>query len=97
MTFIYSFPIHNPDLLEKWISQINIKDFKPTKHSKLCSDHFKNEDYKPDSNLKLLKDDAFPTIFQDFPIHLQKKLENECHVLQICKVKVYYFAYNNVD
>ena len=50
----FLFPLENSRnnskvLLEKWISRLNRKDFIPTKNSRICSLHFKNEDYIPES------------------------------------------------
>lgn len=57
-----------------WIKQINRKNFIPFKHSYVCSDHFTEDCFEPSSLLKeklmpnqktrrLLKKDAFPTLF----------------------------------
>ena len=50
----FHFPLQNfrnnsKVLLDKWKSRLNRKDFIPTKHSRICSLHFKNEDYIPES------------------------------------------------
>ena len=36
----YSFPLQNPDLLNKWLAKVKRKGFVPTKSSRLCSGHF---------------------------------------------------------
>lgn len=63
-------------MLSKWVSQTNRKNFTPTLYSRLCSEHFVAEDYqiRPGASVKLLKDDAFPSVFKSAPGHLQKKL-----------------------
>ena len=53
----FLFPLENfrnnsKVLLEKWKSRLNRKDFIPTKNSRICSLHFKNEDYIPESENK---------------------------------------------
>ena len=35
----YSFPLQNPDLLNKWLAKMKRKGFVPTKSSRLCSGH----------------------------------------------------------
>ena len=63
---------------EQWIRAIRRQDangnpWKPTANSTLCSEHFKQSDFKENSDLKrLLKDTAIPSIFK-FPPHLKKK------------------------
>lgn len=51
------------------------KTFKPTEYSYLCSEHFTNDDcqIRPESNVRWVKDEAVPSIFKEFPKHLQKK------------------------
>ena len=60
------------------------KNFMPTKYSTLCSEHFKPEDYqiRPGAVVKLLKDDAVPSIFKGFPSHLQNELPVKRRILQ---------------
>ena len=36
----YRFPLKNQDLLSKWVHAIKRKDWAPTEHSLLCSNHF---------------------------------------------------------
>ena len=36
----HHFPHQNPNLLKKWVHAIRRKQWKPTKHSFICSDHF---------------------------------------------------------
>ncbi len=61
--------------MEKWIHEMKRKNFKPSEYSYLCSEHFTNEDYqiRPGANVKWLKDVAVPSVFKEFPQHLQKK------------------------
>ena len=43
-----SFPFHNQELLQKWLKCL-AKDFKPTKHSRICSLHLKKNDFVVES------------------------------------------------
>ncbi|KAI0216184.1 hypothetical protein LSAT2_031773 [Lamellibrachia satsuma] len=62
-----------PTLLTKWLAQINRANFKPTKHSRLCSAHFEKSCFGRDPKKMAalgwvgakvsLKQDAVPTIF----------------------------------
>ena len=59
----HKFPVHNPDLVRKWI--INAKlpaEFVPTINDILCADHFAKSSYRPGCS-KRLWDDAVPTLF----------------------------------
>ena len=82
MTF-HSFPLEDKHLPQTWLKRLARKDYVPTKHSKLCSLHFKFEDFVTDSTdqkgwrkrkretatliRKRLKKDACPSIFKDLP------------------------------
>ena len=46
---ILAFRNNSKVLLDKWKSRLNRNDFTPTKHTRICSLHFKNEDYIPES------------------------------------------------
>ena len=72
----YSFPLKKPDLLKKWLANMERTSFVPTKSSRLCSAHFLDSCYKEDlyakymgvaegeKRLRLLKEDAVPTEFE---------------------------------
>lgn len=72
---MFSFPSKNNILLDKWVNALKRKNFKPTQWSRVCSEHFTEEDYvhRPDSNRPLLKIDSVPSIFKAFPSYLQPK------------------------
>ncbi|GFV41315.1 uncharacterized protein TNCV_2369041 [Trichonephila clavipes] len=36
----FSFPLKDPCLLKKWLQNLGRKNFKPTKYSSVCSEHF---------------------------------------------------------
>ena len=77
----HSFPLNDEQLLQAWMKRIARKDFNPTKYSRLCSLHFKADDFishsidqqtrckqkRPNSLLtkKRLKSDAVPSIFKN--------------------------------
>ena len=56
------FPHNDPSRCEQWRIAAKMK-MKPTKSEMLCSDHFKNDDYKSEK-LSHLKSDAVPSIFE---------------------------------
>ncbi|XP_070806005.1 THAP domain-containing protein 8 [Pituophis catenifer annectens] len=60
----YKFPLHNPERLRQWLSQMNQEKWIPTKHQHLCSDHFAPSCFEYRWGVRYLKPDAVPTIFQ---------------------------------
>lgn len=73
--FIFSFPFKNNILLKQWVNVLKRKNFKPTQWSRICSEHFTQEDFvhRPGSERPLLKIDSVPSIFKAFPSYLQPK------------------------
>ena len=85
----HSFPLKNEELLCNWLKNIARKNFKPSKYSKLCSLHFKPDDFievSHDSNqrrkrkrdsehlcYKRLKPGAVPSIFKNIPLYYTNK------------------------
>ncbi|KAJ6663589.1 hypothetical protein lerEdw1_009668 [Lerista edwardsae] len=60
----YKFPLHNPERLRQWLSQMNQEKWVPTKHQHLCSEHFAASCFEYRWGVRYLKPDAVPTIFQ---------------------------------
>jgi hypothetical protein len=81
----HSFP-KDPEVCSKWLRAIPRKDFQPSKHSRMCSLHFTDDDFvvertdKQDrrrrknaaSHLvnRYLKKDAVPSVFPNAPSYL---------------------------
>lgn len=61
----HSFPLKNKNLIKVWLAKIKRKNFKPSKYSKICSDHFEPECFKIEmfSGRRHLTVDAVPTKF----------------------------------
>nr|KAF6375567.1 THAP domain containing 1 [Pipistrellus kuhlii] len=59
----HKFPLTRPNLCKEWEAAIRRKNFKPTKYSSICSEHFTPDCFKRECNNKLLKENAVPTIF----------------------------------
>ncbi|XP_077174576.1 THAP domain-containing protein 8 [Paroedura picta] len=60
----YKFPLHNPERLQQWLSQLKQEQWVPTKHQHLCSEHFAASCFEYRWGVRYLKPDAVPTIFQ---------------------------------
>uniref|UniRef100_A0A8L2R5C2 THAP domain-containing protein 1 n=1 Tax=Rattus norvegicus TaxID=10116 RepID=A0A8L2R5C2_RAT len=59
----HKFPLTRPSLCKQWEAAVRRKNFKPTKYSSICSEHFTPDCFKRECNNKLLKENAVPTIF----------------------------------
>ena len=71
----------------QWIQSIKRANFQPTKYSRLCSDHFGIEDYYVQNDGRFcLNSDAIPSVFENFPNHLQKSLKPK-RKLPACALK----------
>ena len=86
----HSFSLEDKHFLQTWLKQLARKDYVSTKHFKLCSLHFKFEDFATDSTdqrewrkrkretailiRKRLKKNACPSIFKDLPSYYTHNL-----------------------
>ncbi|CAM4547752.1 unnamed protein product [Leuciscus chuanchicus] len=59
----HKFPLARPDICGKWVSAIKRRNFKPTKYSNICSQHFTRDCFKHQCNNRVLKDNAVPSLF----------------------------------
>uniref|UniRef100_A0A2D4JCR7 THAP-type domain-containing protein n=1 Tax=Micrurus lemniscatus lemniscatus TaxID=129467 RepID=A0A2D4JCR7_MICLE len=61
----HRFPLGKKDVLKKWVCNIRRKNFTPTRHHVLCSEHFCEADYLENvaSGRRYLKPEAIPTVF----------------------------------
>ncbi|XP_073480066.1 THAP domain-containing protein 1-like isoform X1 [Aquarana catesbeiana] len=60
----FRFPIKNPEYLAKWLAVLRRDKWKPSIYSRLCSDHFTENDYmlRPGASFPYLRLDAVPSI-----------------------------------
>ncbi|XP_038654366.1 THAP domain-containing protein 2-like isoform X2 [Scyliorhinus canicula] len=63
----------NPRRRTEWIQLVRRENFKPSKHTFLCSKHFEQTCFDRTGQTRRLREDAVPTIF-DFQQHMQNKL-----------------------
>ncbi|XP_063770430.1 THAP domain-containing protein 5-like [Pseudophryne corroboree] len=75
----FRFPMKDPERLSKWVVAIRRKNWKPSASSRICSDHFTDNDYmlRPGAMVPRLRLDAVPSIFDGFPKHLKERLEEK--------------------
>lgn len=57
------FPLARPDVCGKWVAAMRRNNFKPTKYSNICSQHFTKDCFKSECNNRVLKDNAVPSLF----------------------------------
>ncbi len=74
------------ELLKKWLKKISRNEFVPTAHSKVCSLHFRPDDFQQERSgtnprrkrslvdkrpkKKILNSDAVPSVFEGYPSYL---------------------------
>ena len=64
----------NESSCDQWIKAVRRQDWKPSSSSRLCSEHFKESDFKGHTlERRRLNENAIPSIFKAFPPHLKKK------------------------
>ncbi|XP_061836696.1 THAP domain-containing protein 1 [Nerophis lumbriciformis] len=59
----HKFPLARPDICGKWVSAMRRNNFKPTKYSNICSQHFTKDCFKRECNNRVLKENAVPSLF----------------------------------
>ncbi|KAM6902356.1 THAP domain-containing protein 1 [Xenentodon cancila] len=59
----HKFPLARPDVCGKWIAAMRRNNFKPTKYSNICSQHFTKDCFKRECNNRVLKENAVPSLF----------------------------------
>ncbi|XP_015216897.1 THAP domain-containing protein 1 isoform X2 [Lepisosteus oculatus] len=57
------FPLARPDVCGKWVAAMRRNNFKPTKYSNICSQHFTKDCFKRECNNRVLKENAVPSLF----------------------------------
>ncbi|CAI6361393.1 unnamed protein product [Macrosiphum euphorbiae] len=87
----FSFPLKNSERTQQWVNAVGRKGFIPTKHSKVCSDHFYQNDFEHKiggSYLLKLKVTAVPSIFPNYSAIISKAkkqyLEVEPFQVAVC-------------
>ncbi|XP_069704798.1 uncharacterized protein [Periplaneta americana] len=74
----FNFPFKDEDTLKKWVAAVGRRNFIPTRHSRICSEHFRKEDYlvRPNTNVPQLNSSAVPSIFHAHPKKATRKTRN---------------------
>ncbi|XP_075935600.1 THAP domain-containing protein 1 [Anarhichas minor] len=72
----HKFPLARPDVSAKWVAAMRRNNFKPTKYSNICSQHFTKDCFKRECNNRVLKENAVPSLFT-FNLNIKaESLEN---------------------
>ncbi|XP_072227801.1 THAP domain-containing protein 1 [Leuresthes tenuis] len=69
----HKFPLARPDVCGKWVAAMRRNNFKPTKYSNICSQHFTKDCFKRECNNRVLKENAVPSLFS---LNLSSKSES---------------------
>ncbi|KAK1884472.1 THAP domain containing protein 1 [Dissostichus eleginoides] len=59
----HKFPLARPDVCGKWVAAMRRNNFKPTKYSNICSQHFTKDCFKRECNNRVLNENAVPSLF----------------------------------
>ncbi|KAF1371843.1 hypothetical protein PFLUV_G00273570 [Perca fluviatilis] len=71
----FKFPLNDKDRLKQWIHNVKRTSWTPTKHSRLCAIHFRQDCFLVFRERIMLKPDAVPTIF--YPdLHAKAKVRH---------------------
>ncbi|XP_068229561.1 THAP domain-containing protein 2-like [Palaemon carinicauda] len=57
----------------EWVRALGRENFTPTIYSRLCSKHFREEDFIRTTLKVYLHSQAVPSVFEAFPEHLQRQ------------------------
>ncbi|CAB1319168.1 unnamed protein product [Coregonus sp. 'balchen'] len=63
----HKFPLARPDVCGKWVAAMRRNNFKPTRYSNICSQHFTKDCFKPECNNRVLKENAAESLADPFP------------------------------
>lgn len=72
----HKFPLARPDICGKWVAAMRRSNFKPTKYSNICSQHFTRDCFKRECNNRVLKENAVPSLFSFSLSMKSESLEN---------------------
>ncbi|XP_016335892.1 THAP domain-containing protein 1-like, partial [Sinocyclocheilus anshuiensis] len=67
----HKFPLARPDVCGKWLAAMKRRNFKPSKYSNICSQHFTRDCFKRECNNRVLKDNAVPSLFSSSRLQMQ--------------------------
>ncbi|KAG8454623.1 hypothetical protein GDO86_001009 [Hymenochirus boettgeri] len=75
----FRFPMKDRKRLFDWIAAVRRKNWMPSGASRICSDHFTENDYmlRPGAQIPRLRLDAVPSVFDGFPEDLKERLRRE--------------------
>ncbi|XP_037268860.2 uncharacterized protein LOC119160746 isoform X2 [Rhipicephalus microplus] len=87
----HEFPV--TQIRQEWLKKISRQaegpgkqPWEPSDRSKVCSLHFKPEDYREGLKLRKLKPDAIPSIFPSYPGYMQEPSRKERQPVKRCAV-----------
>uniref|UniRef100_H3C514 THAP-type domain-containing protein n=1 Tax=Tetraodon nigroviridis TaxID=99883 RepID=H3C514_TETNG len=85
--FSFRFPLYNPRKLKKWLANMKLKDWTPSRFSVLCINHFEEQYIDKSGKSVKLREDAVPTIFSS-PEDTQKRKAKDSKTPRNKKAKV---------
>ncbi|KAL7837950.1 hypothetical protein AOLI_G00263540 [Acnodon oligacanthus] len=79
----HKFPLARPDLCGKWVAAMKRSNFKPTKYSNICSQHFTKDCFKRECNNRVLKENAVPSLFSSTKLQMKADSLEETFIPEI--------------
>ncbi|XP_036385434.1 THAP domain-containing protein 1 [Megalops cyprinoides] len=76
----HKFPLARPDVCGKWVAAMRRNNFKPTKYSNICSQHFTKDCFKRECNNRVLKENAVPSLFCFNRLHKKEESSEDADV-----------------
>lgn len=62
-TFLQRFPLQDKPRLQKWVDNMKRREWTPSRHQYLCSEHFTEDCFDIRWGIRYLKNTAIPTVF----------------------------------
>ncbi|KAG5272168.1 hypothetical protein AALO_G00162400 [Alosa alosa] len=79
----HKFPLARPDVCGKWVAAMRRHNFKPTKYSNICSQHFTKDCFKRECNNRVLKENAVPSLFSFSKLQVKGELLQQTYPAQV--------------
>ena len=80
----HRFPKRGSEIEKQWITAVRRKNWSPSKTSCLCSEHFERSCFIEEKTNHRLHINAVPSVFPQFPKHLQNLTSRESLLRSAC-------------
>lgn len=63
---VHSFPLRQPDLVDKWLKKLLLEGWVPGPENVVCEEHFSLDSFEIVNNKRILKPEAVPSMIDDW-------------------------------